>query len=93
MRVRNLNDKIHWVRIEELLPCPRFVCCHEAMSCATSVLCPNGTFDSNKYYSVCRTITCMDCMRYIRGKGHCTFGGKHPKWNYRKRERWGRPRW
>ena len=51
------------VRVEELLPCPRFICTHELMSCAINVWCPDGCFDTNRYGGVCIP-KCIDCVFY-----------------------------
>ena len=91
MKVRKMGDETYLVRVEELLPCRRFRCIHEHMACATVILCPDGTYDTNRYVGICDNVDCMDCWRYFDGK--CSFGRKHPHWNYSRRQRWGRPRW
>ena len=62
MKVTKSGDRYH-VRVEELLPCSRFTCNHELMSCATAVWCPDGCFDANKYVGVCIP-KCIDCVYY-----------------------------
>ena len=87
MKVKKIDSQTHWVRVEELLPCKKFNCCHELMSCATTTFCPDGTYDTNHYDSICFP-DCMDCNEYSQG---CKFGTKHPTWNFRKRERTNKP--
>lgn len=65
MKVMKSGDRYH-VRVEELLPCKRFSCCHELMSCATSVWCPDGCFDTNRYTGFCIP-KCIDCVHYPVG--------------------------
>jgi len=62
MKVTRSGDR-YQVRVEELLPCSKFSCCHELMSCATSVWCPDGCYDTNKYVGACIP-QCIDCVYY-----------------------------
>lgn len=65
MKVTKVGDR-YQVRVEELLPCPKFRCCHELMSCATSVWCPDGCFDTNNYGAGFCIPRCADCISYSR---------------------------
>jgi len=62
MKVTKIGNG-YQVRVEELLPCPRFVCGHELMSCAIYVWCPDGCFDTNRYGGACIP-RCIDCVFY-----------------------------
>ena len=62
MKVTKMGNS-YQVRVEELLPCKRFSCRHELMSCAIQVWCPDGCFDTNNYHSVCIP-KCIDCVHY-----------------------------
>lgn len=62
MKVEKHGDRYH-VKIEELLPCRRFGCIHESQSCAVSVWCPDGCYDTNTYHGACIP-KCMDCVYY-----------------------------
>ena len=66
MKVEKHGDRYH-VRVKELLPCDRFNCVHELMSCATTVWCPDGCYDTNNYVGFCIP-KCADCIYY---PGHC----------------------
>lgn len=62
MKVTKVGKR-YQVRVEELLPCPRFHCIHESMACATRVWCPDGCFDTNTYVGACIP-KCIDCVYY-----------------------------
>jgi hypothetical protein len=62
MKVTKHADR-YYVRVEELLPCPRFACIHEAQFCAIAVWCPDGCYDTNTYYAACIP-KCIDCIHY-----------------------------
>ena len=62
MKVYIIGDRFQ-VRVEELLPCKKFTCRHELMSCAISIWCPDGCFDTNIYYGICIP-KCIDCVYY-----------------------------
>lgn len=62
MKVTKIGEG-YQVRVEELLPCPKFLCNHELMSCAIQVWCPDGCFDTNDYIGVCIP-RCIDCVFY-----------------------------
>jgi len=64
MKVKKTGDT-YQIRVEELLPCSKFFCAHELMSCATQVWCPDGCFDTNNYHSFCIP-KCIDCVHYQR---------------------------
>jgi len=68
MKVMKSGDGRYQVRVEELLPCSRFSCRHELMSCAISLWCPDGCFDTNTYYGVCIP-KCIDCIYYLEECG------------------------
>ena len=63
MKVKKIGERYH-VRVEELLPCPEFKCCHELMSCAIEVWCPDGCFDTNNYRAGACIPKCIDCIHY-----------------------------
>ena len=63
MIVKKIGDR-YQVRVEELLPCPRFLCTHDLTSCATAVWCPDGCFDDNKYDAGICIPVCGDCVYY-----------------------------
>ena len=62
MKITKIGDR-YQVRVEELLPCPRFGCIHEAQFCAIEIWCPNGCFDTNTYHGFCIP-KCIDCIYY-----------------------------
>jgi len=78
MKVTKIGDR-YQVRVEELLPCPRFSCTHEMMSCATTTWCPDGCHDSNHYNQACIPL-CADCIYY---PNRCEDWKNFPeKWNH-----------
>lgn len=66
MKVTVYEDR-NQVRVEELLPCPKFLCTHELMSCAITIWCPDGCFDTNNYVGMCIP-KCIDCVFYVNGE-------------------------
>jgi len=66
VKVNKIGDR-YQVRVEEMLPCPRFQCRHDLVSCATTVWCPDGCFDSNGYYGGVCVPKCVDCVFYPDG--------------------------
>ena len=75
MNVTKIGDG-YQVRVEELLPCPKFRCNHELTSCATTLWCPDGCFDTNKYVGVCIP-KCIDCVFYPSCEEWEQFPDKH----------------
>ena len=73
MKVKRESNRNH-VRVEELLPCKRFLCNHESMSCAIQIWCPDGCYDSNDYGGACIP-KCIDCVFY---PDRCTDWEKFP---------------
>ena len=74
MKVSKHGDRYH-VRVEELLPCSRFSCIHEAQFCAIEVWCPDGCYDTNRYSFGACIPKCMDCIHYPE---ECTDWKKFP---------------